>query len=178
MAFSTSDADRLGKRKERSSNMYDALDDAAGRIAATIKHRHGQINRQLVEAGRSIDLGHVRSGLPAPMIEQENAPLDGSGLFTAIISRMSYRDQASFTTDQIQALRSACEQLRWERHKFDIRTTIPWPGKRFYLVIIGGLERRARPRSDARNGADPPDLLQRVRIAGFLLCLGFVIALI
>ncbi len=48
--------------------------------------------------------------------------------------------RSSFTPVQLAALQTA---LKPRRHTVDLRLSLPWLGKRFYLVILAGEERRS-----------------------------------
>ncbi len=61
-----------------------------------------------------------------------------------LLNRMPGSVVESFTDAQLEALRSA--MVNPERHKLDIRLSIPIPFKRFYLVFLAGPERRSKAR--------------------------------
>lgn len=50
------------------------------------------------------------------------------------------------TGPQREALSEAAKSLSWSRHATDIRLSIPFFAKRYYLVLLGGEERRSRDR--------------------------------
>lgn len=61
-----------------------------------------------------------------------------------LLNRMPEHIVQSFTDAQLEALRSA--MVNPDRHKLDIRLSIPTPFKRFYLVFLAGPERRSKAR--------------------------------
>ena len=50
---------------------------------------------------------------------------------------------ASLTPSQLEALRSVIPEGQSSKHALDLRLTIPFPGRGFYLVLFGGRERRS-----------------------------------
>lgn len=52
----------------------------------------------------------------------------------------------SFTTEQLAAIQRSLGSSSWNRHSLDIRVSVPIPGLRFYLVLLGGSERRSQKR--------------------------------
>lgn len=61
-----------------------------------------------------------------------------------LLNRMPETMVESFSDAQLEALRSA--MVNPDRHKLDIRLSIPTPFKRFYLVFLAGPERRSQAR--------------------------------
>jgi len=49
----------------------------------------------------------------------------------------------SLTPIQIEALRTAISGVQSSKHALDLRLTIPFPRRGFYLVLFGGRERRS-----------------------------------
>ena len=81
-------------------------------------------------------------------------PIDGHGLFKSLMLRLPRGVRRSFDHEQLLALRQAAEEMAWGEHPLDMRFSLPWPGGRCYLVIVGGRERRQRPRRSARHFHD------------------------
>lgn len=133
--------------------MYDETDDAVGRLVETIKRKHGRVDNSIVPASETIDIGNVRAKLVRPAQEQDEAPLDGYGLYSALISRIPHSVQASFAPEQTQALRQAAEQLRWGKHSVDFRMSLPIPKLRLYCVFLAGIERRSKKRIEEEGQA-------------------------
>jgi hypothetical protein len=69
-------------------------------------------------------------------------PIDGHGVFKALMVRLPRRVRRSFDHEQLLALRQAAEELAWGEHPIDIRLSLPLPHARHYLVLVGGKERR------------------------------------
>lgn len=136
--------------------MNDRPFDAASHMAAVIKAKHGRVRQPLPPVTDIVDIGHVRSSLAAPKLYQDDAPLEGRGLFNALLARMPHDVQSSFTHDQIRALHTATQQLRWGQHSLDMRLSLPVLGRRMYLVLIGGSERRSPERLIQEGRMAPP----------------------
>ena len=62
---------------------------------------------------------------------------------------------ATFTAAQLQAIKRSFSSRSWNRHPLDIRLSVPVPGRRFYLVIVGGPERREASRIREQNREYP-----------------------
>ncbi len=63
------------------------------------------------------------------------------------LSRISARVAESFTDEQLLAIRSVFGAERWDGHAFDFRFTLPIPFRHWYVVLLGGPERRVRARA-------------------------------
>ncbi|BAY99264.1 hypothetical protein NIES37_32430 [Tolypothrix tenuis PCC 7101] len=61
----------------------------------------------------------------------------------------------SFTTEQLAAIQRGLGSSSWNRHSLDIRVSVPIPGLRFYLVLLGGSERRSQKRLRYEKGLYP-----------------------
>jgi hypothetical protein len=68
----------------------------------------------------------------------------GDTLFHQLIDQLPSDVTSSFTETQMQTLQRACMGLRWKRHAVDVRFTVPFPGKGFYVVLLAGAEQRSR----------------------------------
>ena len=67
--------------------------------------------------------------------------------FDNFYNKISPEVQKTFTHEQIQAIKIACESNNsYRRHPLDIRVSVPIPGLRFYLVLLAGKERRSKQR--------------------------------
>lgn len=53
---------------------------------------------------------------------------------------------ASLTPQQRAAVWSAVRPVSWRGHPIDIRLSLPFLGKRYYLTLVGGVERRSAER--------------------------------
>ncbi len=78
-------------------------------------------------------------------------PIDGHGLFKALMVRLPRRVRRSLDHEQLLALRQAAEEMAWGEHPIDIRLSLPLPRARHYLVLIGGRERREQRRLGRRR---------------------------
>ncbi|WP_071518511.1 hypothetical protein [Geitlerinema sp. PCC 9228] len=63
-----------------------------------------------------------------------------------ILQQLPPEITASFTSEQLQAIKQAFGNDQWQQHPVDIRTTISLVGLKFYLVILAGREKRSRDR--------------------------------
>ncbi len=54
--------------------------------------------------------------------------------------------RTSFTDRQRDALVASAERCGWTRHPADLRLSIPFLHKRFYMVLLAGEERRSKER--------------------------------
>ena len=73
-----------------------------------------------------------------------------SEAFTSrFLARMRPEVAASFTPEQLAAVRMAFGMRYAMDHAVDLRRTVTLPWGRFYLVLLGGRDRRA----EARRGA-------------------------
>ncbi|MBD2214935.1 hypothetical protein H6G27_34595 [Nostoc linckia FACHB-104] len=61
----------------------------------------------------------------------------------------------SFTLEQLAAIKRGFGSSAWTRHPLDIRVSVPIPGLRFYLVLLGGSERRSQKRLRYEKGLYP-----------------------
>ncbi len=69
-------------------------------------------------------------------------PIDGHGLFKALMLRLPRGVRRSFDHEQLLAIRQAAEEMAWGEHPIDIRVSLPWPGGRRYVVLLGGRDQR------------------------------------
>jgi hypothetical protein len=76
-------------------------------------------------------------------------PIDGHGLFKSLMLRLPRGVRRSFDHEQLLAIRQAAEEMAWGEHPIDIRLSLPWPGGRYYLLLIGGRDRRGPHRRTA-----------------------------
>jgi hypothetical protein len=63
-----------------------------------------------------------------------------------LIKRMPSDVVASLSPAQLEALGLACRSETARRHAVDLRLTLPFPGRGFYLVVLAGRERRSAKR--------------------------------
>ena len=99
------------------------------------------------------------------------APTQGTknGLFENLLSRMSDEERLSFSQAQIDALRNASASMRWNKHPVDIRLSIPLLFARYYLVLLGGRERRSGERLSEERKRHPVGKLGNVIFIAMLV---------
>lgn len=80
-------------------------------------------------------------------------PAGGAG--EGLLRRLPAAIRDGLTAEQQEAIRRAAGEQPWHGHGVNIRLSLPLPGRRFYLTIVGGPERRPAPRL-ASERADHP----------------------
>ncbi|MFO1067819.1 MAG: hypothetical protein U1E14_04765 [Geminicoccaceae bacterium] len=141
-----------------------------------------------------VDSGSGRVAMPAGTLgaDATAADLIGAGslalagpptepserLVLSLLAQMPAETRAGFADSQVRALREAARRSQWGRHAIDIRLSLPLPGRRCYLVLIGGHERRSTARRSGERRAHP---LLRIRnmpslavVVGALIGLGWL----
>ncbi len=106
----------------------------------------------------NIDRGHDR----------KSAESEHSGVADAILAKLPSDVRQTLGPDQIAALRRAANDVSWSSHPVNIRLTIPTIFNRYYLVILGGSERRDKERITAERRRHPLPTLSNI-----LFLLGF-----
>jgi hypothetical protein len=76
------------------------------------------------------------------MLKPQHTDLTFEKLFAEITPEVAN----SFTVEQLEAIKKVFISRTWTRHSLDIRVSVPIPGLRFYLVLLGGSERRSKMR--------------------------------
>jgi len=61
----------------------------------------------------------------------------------------------TLTPEQLEAIKYAFSPRPWKTHPVDIRLTLPIPGCRFYLVLLGGRESRSPQRRRVERSQFP-----------------------
>ncbi len=80
---------------------------------------------------------------------------------------------SSFTDAQLAAIKHALSG-GWSRHPVEIRRSIPFFGRRYFIVVLGGVERRSDERIRADHAKRPLwTFANSFVIVGFLLMLTF-----
>jgi hypothetical protein len=66
----------------------------------------------------------------------------------ALMERIPPEVMDSFTPDQRAALAQATSPIRWRHHPINLRVAVPMPfaGRRGFLTIVGGAEKRSPDR--------------------------------
>jgi len=75
--------------------------------------------------------------------------------FERLFAEISPEVTSTFTLEQLEAIKKGFAACTWKRHSLDIRVSVPIPGLRFYLVLLGGLERRSKVRLRSEKGLYP-----------------------
>jgi hypothetical protein len=92
--------------------------------------------------------------------------------FEQLLQRLSPEIVASLTPTQMEALQSASRGIQTGNHAVDLRLILPFPGRGFYVVLLGGRERR----SIKRLRAEHPRYLYSTLLGGLAL-LGLLAAI-
>jgi hypothetical protein len=72
--------------------------------------------------------------------------LPSERLVLGLLAQMPPEVRCRFDAAQVEALREAARRSQWGRHPLDIRLGLPLFAQRYYLVIVGGRERRSPER--------------------------------
>ncbi len=97
---------------------------------------------------------------------------ESNGLFDAIVSRLPDATRATLSEAQLEALRESAESIRWGKHPIDIRLSIPTFLSRYYLVLVGGKERRGKDRLAEERKRHPLNTLFNWLFIGGVIALG------
>lgn len=93
--------------------------------------------------------------MPRDQAVPGDSGLEGSGLIESLLARMPPAMQESFTAEQVAALRHAAWRSKFATHPVDIRWTIPFLNKPFYMVLLAGPERRSSARRQSERNRFP-----------------------
>ena len=107
-------------------------------------------DRDLADTGGAEPIADDAAGTGSPLRSTAatapaagwSLPIDGHGLFKSLLLRLPQSVRRSLDHEQLLALRQAAEEMAWGEHPIDIRFALPWPGGRFYLVLVAGRDRR------------------------------------
>ena len=97
---------------------------------------------------------------------------ESNGLFDAIVSRLPEATRATLSEAQLDALRESAESIKWGKHPIDIRLSVPTFLSRYYLVLIGGKERRGKGRLVEERKRHPLNTLFNWLFIGGVIALG------
>lgn len=87
-----------------------------------------------------------------------------------VLSRLPPDVHESLSEEQLAALREAIGAARpWRRHPIDIRIAFPLGGRRAFLTLIGGSDRRGDERTRQDRKAHP------LRTTGNMIFLGLAV---
>jgi len=74
---------------------------------------------------------------------------------TTILANLPEEVVASFTPEQRAALWQASKPISWQRPPVDIRLSIPLPGRRCFVTLVAGRERRNPARRQRESRLHP-----------------------
>lgn len=80
-----------------------------------------------------------------------NMPSRNGSLFEQVLANLPEEVAQTLTDAQLIALRQSFRGLVWKKHPVDVRLSLPWPNRGFYLVILAGPEQRSRERLRAES---------------------------
>ena len=75
--------------------------------------------------------------------------------FEQLLAQIDPKVANTFTVEQLEAIKIGLASRPKTRHSLDIRVSVPIPGLRFYLVLLGGLEHRSKVRLRSERGLYP-----------------------
>jgi len=80
---------------------------------------------------------------------------EGSGPLDELLANIPQPVIDSFTPEQRAALWNAAKPVSWRKHPINIRITFPFVGGRYFVTVVGGLERRGLDRIDRDRKLHP-----------------------
>ena len=95
-----------------------------------------------------------------------------NGLFEAVMERLPKAVHDSFSEAQLSALKEASGAVAWGSHPVDIRLSIPGLLNRYYLVVVGGKERRNKARIALEKERHPFHRLRNYLFIAAMIALG------
>lgn len=95
-----------------------------------------------------------------------------NGLYEAVMGRLPEAVRDSFSETQLSALKEASGAADWGNHPVDIRLSIPGLFSRYYLVVIGGKERRSKARIALEKKRHPLHRLRNYLFIAAVIALG------
>lgn len=81
--------------------------------------------------------GEAGTAALVPQGVREHLPTDSCW----VLGRLPAQVTETLTAEQKEAIRRAVA-APWVKHDVNIRVSMPWFGRRFYLTVVGGEERR------------------------------------
>ena len=81
--------------------------------------------------------------------------VNGYGPLADQLEKVPQAVAETFTSEQLAALRNAVKPFTWRKHPINIRITLPFFGRRFFLTLVGGLEHRGSDRIVRERTANP-----------------------
>ena len=110
--------------------------------------------------------------MPLDSATKTHLPFDSDGLLTGLLHNLPEEARVLFSEGHLTALSSACDKLKWSRHPVDMRLSIPTLFNRYYLVLLGGPERRAAGRLADEKLRHPFRTLANFLFLGAIIALG------
>ena len=101
----------------------------------------------------------------------DREPEADSALIRQLFANLPNHIRQGLTTEQSAALAEAARHCKWGAHQTDIRFSMPLFGKRYYLVMLAGEERRSKARRISERAQHP------LTTAGNLLFVGATVTL-
>jgi len=81
--------------------------------------------------------------------------VDAYGPLAELLEKVPRAVAGSFTPEQLAALRNAVQPATWRKHPINIRVTLPFIGRRFFITLVGGQEHRGTDRILRERTANP-----------------------
>lgn len=110
--------------------------------------------------------------MPLDAAVQKLIETSDDGHFSALVHCLPEEDRSIFSLRHMDALRKACETLRWDDHPVNIRLSIPTFFRRFYFVLIAGPERRSLERRAVERERHPVATMGNYLFLGGVLAVG------
>jgi len=110
--------------------------------------------------------------MPLDSATKTHLPFDNDGLMSGLLHNLPENARGLFSEDHLTALNSACSKLNWSRHPVDIRLSIPTLFNRYYMVLLGGPERRDAGRLAEEKLRHPFQKVGNFLFLGALIALG------
>ena len=110
--------------------------------------------------------------MPLDSATRAQLPFDNDGLMTGILNNIPENARGLFSDDHLAALNTACGKLKWNKHPVDIRLSIPTLFSRYYMVLLGGPERRDSERRAEEKQRHPLKTVGNFLFLGGLVALG------
>lgn len=75
--------------------------------------------------------------------------------FEELFSQVSPEIAATFTEEQIAAIKNSFQNRQWHKHDLNVRISVPVRLIHFYLVLLAGEERRSKQRLEYEKSLNP-----------------------
>lgn len=94
-------------------------------------------------------------GLQTEAQPAQDRPADAGGLAQRLFASLPARVRDGLGEEARAAIAKAAEDCVWGEHEVDLRLSIPLISRRFYLVLLGGEERRSAARRKGERNKHP-----------------------